>query len=148
MRKALFFALLLFPVLVLAQAASPTPAAAVSQAVNALPVWAPPQWVIDILTWVQTLPVVGPYVVKGLSWLTTLCMLATVLATFVMGLLKGLSGSANLVSAIPALAKLSPIADKIDSLYEKVVPYLQYFSMYNSNLANKTPPTPSASPTT
>ena len=163
MKKVLFLSLFLFPVMLLAQAASPVlapspvavasaPAVVVAPAAPAVtaPAWAPPAWVINVLNWVTTLPTVGPVIVKILSILATVSVGMTLIATFVMGLLSGLSKSADLLAVFPSLAKLAAVSDSIDALYLKIVPYLQFFSMYNSQFkvpsvtassSQSTPPT-------
>lgn len=138
MKKVFFLILLTYPVILLAQTVVPsaTPAQVVAQVVvqAAPPAWAPPDWVISILNWVQTLPKVGPWIVKIFSILATLSVGMTIVATFVMGLLKALSKATDLLTVFPFLSKLGAVSDQIDAVYEKLVPYLQFFSMYNSKL--------------
>lgn len=131
MKKIFWLMILLFPVMVLAQVAgspTPSPTPAVLQVVNgavSVPAWAPPTWVIEVLTWIQSMPTVGPFVVKILAWIATIAMVATILCTAVMGILKTLSAGFG-------LAKLGAVAAQIDGFYEKVVPYLKFFSIYNA----------------
>jgi hypothetical protein len=117
MKKVVFLALALFPVIALAQVASPTPT----------PDWAPPGIVITVLDALSHMPVVGPYLVKALAVLATVGTVTTIVATGVMGVLRA-------VSAGLALAQLNAAADSVDAWYEKVVPYLKFVSLYNSQL--------------
>lgn len=116
MKRFLFALMFLFPVMVLAQAASPAP--------GAVAVYVPPSWLTDILTWVQGLPKVGPIVLAVLTLLGMVCTLMTLLSTFLLSVKASIQGVAKLAGAVAVI-------DKVEAVYQKIAPYVQYLSMYN-----------------
>jgi hypothetical protein len=117
--KSLFFLIALFvPVFAFADAAQ-------------APAWLPPQWLQDVLTWAQGLPTVGPFLVKGLMILSVVATVMTVVASAFFAIMKSLS-------KVLDSTKLSALSDKVDAVYEKIAPYLQYLSIYNAKLPDKT----------
>lgn len=125
MRKILsFFAMVLFmPALAFAQAAAAP--------VQTATVYVPPQWLVDILTWVQALPKVGPVVIIVLTAISVLATVMTVVSGFLEGIIKATSG-------IAALAGLDKFAQSLLDFYKKIEPYVKYLSMFNVQKAAAT----------
>lgn len=115
--------LILLPVMALAQAA----------AVAVVP-YQPPQWIQDVMNWLQALPKVGPIVALVIMVLGTVATVMTLLSTFLLGVKASIQGVAK-------LAGLVAVIDKVEAVYQKIAPYVQYLSMYNAKkVENKTPP--------
>lgn len=115
--------LILLPVMALAQAA----------AVAVAP-YQPPQWIQDVMNWLQALPKVGPIVALVIMVLGTVATVMTLLSTFLLGVKASIQGVAK-------LAGLVAVIDKVEAVYQKIAPYVQYLSMYNAKkVENKTPP--------
>lgn len=104
--------ILMVPCLALAQAATP-PAA-----------YAPPQWLTDVLTWVQGIPKVGPIVIMVLTGLSVVATLMTLLSTFLVSVKASIQGVAKLSGAVTVI-------DTVESIYQKIAPYVMFLSMYN-----------------
>lgn len=132
LKKLMLFSMLFVPCLAFAQAAgAPAPVAI-------------PSWIVDVLTWLQAVPKIGPIVVAVVSVLGIVASVMTVLSTFLLGIKASIQGVAS-------LAGLSSFIDKVEAIYQKIAPYFQYLSMYNaqkSQAVASTVATPAASPDT
>ena len=103
-------------------AVAPAPApAAVDAAGKPLEV---PAWVAPVLGFIQGIPTVGPILSIVLQWMAFLAAALTALSGFLMALKAATVGMAN-------LAGLAAFADKAEALFEKILPWVKYFSMFN-----------------
>jgi hypothetical protein len=84
----------------------------------------PPVWLGDLLTFIASIPSVGPIVVEVFKWLGVVASVFTALSVAVSVIVK-----------IPELAArfagLPEIAEKLNKINEKVQPYLKYLSIFN-----------------
>lgn len=120
--KNFLFALLIFllPTFAVAQTAT--------QTVSPIP-----SWVLDLLTYLQALPTVGPVLVTALNVLAVVAVVMTALAGCLQAVVTALAG-------VSSLAGAETVAQKLLGWYNDIEPYLKYFSMFN---VQKTPVTPS-----
>ncbi len=134
MKSLVMFLVVGFSVVLLAQeAVVPTPtAAAVVEVVQALPDTAPdakflpPEWLAKAMDVISSMPVVGPIVVEVAKWLGVAASILTILVTALLGVLRVLITSANLL-------KLAGLAAKLEVLMSGPIMYwLKFFSMYNA----------------
>ena len=83
-----------------------------------------PEWLSAVLGMLQSIPKVGPVLVIVLKWAGGIAAITTALSAcviVVIKVLKTLSGAAGLDKALEGLAWFE----------EKVLPKIQWFSMYN-----------------
>lgn len=99
-----------------------TPDAVVSVAEPA----APPQFAQDIIVAAQKLPVIGPFVAKGLLYLGILSSILTAAIAFLLTVLSALSGIASLANLTSFGSKLVAFRDG------KIMYWLKYLSMFNA----------------
>lgn len=134
MKGLVVFLVLGFSVVLLAEdAVVPVPTvAAAAEAVQALPDVAPdakflpPTWLAKAMDVVSSMPVVGPIVVEVAKWLGVIASILTILVTALLGVLRVLITSANLL-------KLASLAAKIEALMNGPLMYwLKFFSVYNA----------------
>lgn len=86
----------------------------------------PPPWLAKALDVASSVPIVGPIVVTAAKWLGVVASLATLLVTFLLGLIRVLGPVLN-------LAKLASIAAAIQAFENGTIMYwLKFFSMYNA----------------
>lgn len=116
MKYLYWLVLVLFPTAALAQI--------VQQAAPVAP-YTPPVWIEQVLTWISTLPKVGPIVMLILTVLAVVCTLMTALATFLLTVKASIQGIAKLSGAVALI-------DKVEAVYQKIAPYVMYLSMYNA----------------
>jgi hypothetical protein len=95
-----------------------TPEAAAQEALE------PPKWLEKAVSHAMTLPIVGPVLVEIMKWLGMIAAVMTALATAFMAVAKALS-------AVLKGMKLIELAVKVEALYTRVAPWLQFLSMYN-----------------
>lgn len=88
---------------------------------------APPSWAQDLMISAQKLPVIGPVVSKALLYLGILSSILTLLAGFLLGAIKVLSGVFN-YAGLGALAQSISDFENGPFMY-----YLKYFSLFNAN---------------
>jgi hypothetical protein len=87
---------------------------------------APPQWAQDLIMNAQKLPVVGPYVAKGLLYLGILSAILTALVAFLLAAAMALKGVLN-------FAGLNSFVVLIQAFQDGPVMYwLKYLSMFNA----------------
>lgn len=84
----------------------------------------PPDWLVAVLMFLQSIPAVGGIIAKVVMWAGVLSSVMTAVSLGVQGILMGLS-------AIAGFAGLAGVAEQIKALSEKVLPWLKYFSMFN-----------------
>lgn len=83
-----------------------------------------PEWLAMVLSFLQTVPYVGPYLVTVLKWLGVLASVMTAVSTAAMIALKALEGA--VVWAGWAKGEAA-----VEWLQKNVLPKLQWFSVYN-----------------
>lgn len=91
-----------------------------------------PGWLTMVLGILSSLPVVGPALLFVLKWMGVLCVALTCLSA----LLKGLSSS---LKGVAKLAGFLSVVDKIQSIEDKVLPWVKYLSMFNVQKAELSP---------
>jgi hypothetical protein len=89
-----------------------------------------PEWIEKGLAILASVPFIGPWVAKALAWLGTIASVLTALFTCFFAIVKSIIKVLNLL-------KLVEFASKIELFYQKVAPYLMFFSMYNAKLPEK-----------
>ena len=122
--KLFLVALMFLPILAFAQvpATSPINQAALED-VAADPI---PQGLVDTLSAIESLPYIGPVVSKIIMYAGILGTLMTILATFVIGVIKA-------VGPVLANQKSQDVEAFVQkALDSKVVYYLKWFSFYNA----------------
>ncbi len=111
--KLFLFFIFLFPVFAFAQSAVQ---------VDAL--IAPPEWLASVILFLKSVPYVGPALVVAFKW-----------AGILSGAMTAISLAAISFLRIPELAArwagAKDLADKIDAVAKKVLPWLKYLSMFN-----------------
>ena len=91
----------------------------------------PPTWLQDALLQAKSIPVVGPYIVKGMQWLGVIVSLLTGLFAFLWMALRSLQGLAS-------AAKLQGLAEKLAALENsKAMYYLKAMSAFNAQKNEK-----------
>lgn len=113
-------------------------AAAPSAPVVPLPETAPkpevPAYLETVLHIVESMPVVGPFLVTVAKWLGVLASALTLLVTAIMGLIKLLQPLLN-------MAKLTSIAGMLEAFMNGPIMYwLKFASIYNAKKADKSGP--------
>lgn len=88
-------------------------------------IFTPPQWLKAILLYLHSIPGMGPVVVLVLKWLGVIASALTALVTAFFAIVRSLTVVLN-------LAGLVALAQKVDAIYVRIVPYLKYLSMYNT----------------
>jgi hypothetical protein len=120
-----------------AQTATPvaTPVVAVTPAVSANPasvttpvpvVAAPPQWATDVLVSAESLPVIGPILVKGLMYFGIITTLLTSLVAFLLGFTATLSGTFNAAG----LTKFATLLTDFQN--GKIMYWLKFITSFNA----------------
>ncbi len=123
--KLILVALMLLPILAFAQtpAASPIQSPVQAEQLDVDPI---PQGVVDTLSAIENLPYLGPVVSKIILWAGILGTLMTILATFVIGVIKALG-------PVLANSKMQDTEAFVQKLLDsKAVYYLKWFSFYNA----------------
>lgn len=108
--KYLILAVTLMPALVFAQEAEPA--------------FIPPNWLADVMLYIQSFPVVGPIILEVMKWVGFIASVMTALSVFAM----------SVKAAAEKLAKLGFLVQamqKVIDLIIKALPYLKYFSAMN-----------------
>ena len=91
----------------------------------------PPTWLQDALLQAKSIPVVGPYIVKGMQWLGVIVSFITGLFAFLWAVLRSLQGLAS-------AAKLAGLAEKLVALENsKAMYYLKALSAFNAQKKDK-----------
>lgn len=84
----------------------------------------PPAWFGEVMTFLVSIPKVGPIIEQVIIWVGVAATVFTSLSIFAQGIL-----------AIPQIvakwAGAHEFAEKVKKISEKVLPYLQYFSVFN-----------------
>lgn len=88
------------------------------------PVNEAPVWLLEFLTYISTIPKVGPVLVEVAKWLGVLASVFTALSLTLTVILKIPEITARWAGA-------SEIADKIKALHDKIQPWLKYLSIFN-----------------
>ena len=104
------------------------PEALAQGAVN--PELLPPQWMLDTYAWVSNIPYVGVVVVYFFKFAGFLAALLTVISATLMGLAKS-------VAILSYWAGLEELSKKVNDWANKILPALQYLSMFNVQKRNK-----------
>jgi hypothetical protein len=93
----------------------------------------PPEWVVNALTALESLPTVGPIISKVVQYLAILGSLMTLLAGFVMGMIK-------LVGPLVAVGEGDSAAAKVQSWMDSSLVYwLKYISFFNAQKTAEKP---------
>lgn len=87
---------------------------------------APPQWAQDLVTFVESLPMVGPIVAKVLVYLGILVSIMTVIVTMLTGILGTLSGISNYAGFTAIVAALTAFQNG------PIMYWLKFFSAFNA----------------
>ena len=91
----------------------------------------PPSWLQDALLQAKSIPVVGPYIVKGMQWLGVIVSFLTGLFAFLWAVLRSIQGLAS-------AAKLAGLAEKLVALENsKAMYYLKALSAFNAQKKDK-----------
>ena len=86
----------------------------------------PPEWVVKALASIESLPTVGPIVSKGIQYMGILGTIMTLLAAFVIGIIRALA-------PFIASAKGQAVEEFVEKAMEsKLVYWLSYFSFLNA----------------
>lgn len=86
----------------------------------------PPEWVVKALASIESLPTVGPVISKGIQYMGILGTIMTLLATFVVGVIRALA-------PLIASAKGQAVEEFVERAMEsKLVYWLSYFSFLNA----------------
>lgn len=86
----------------------------------------PPTWLNDVMSVMLKLPLIGPLLLQVMQWLGLVASVLTILVTFLIGLLQGLS-------QILKFAKLADLAAKVLAFQNSPVMFwLKFFSIYNA----------------
>lgn len=88
------------------------------------PVNEAPAWLLDFLTYIATIPKVGPILVEIAKWLGVLASVFTALSLALTVILKIPEITARWAGA-------SEFADKIKAFHDKIQPWLKYLSIFN-----------------
>jgi hypothetical protein len=107
MKKTLVLAVLLAPIAVLAQEVAP-----------------PPEWALSMFQWLVEIPYVGP----ALGWFVKVAGFIAAVLTLLSAFLVGLAESFKKVTSWMGMQKA---ADLVDEWTKKILPFLQYLSMFN-----------------
>lgn len=83
-----------------------------------------PSWVAPIVTWLQTVPTVGPILIEVLKWLGIVAAVLTALATLMQALAAAFVGVAKMAGFVE-------FANKAKAFLDKILAYVKYFSMFN-----------------
>ena len=90
------------------------------------PVLVPPTWLQDLIISAESLPTIGPILVKVLQYLAILVTMLTALCACAIAILKALSGVAS-------MANLAGLADKVSSFEDsKIMYWLKFASAFNA----------------
>lgn len=91
----------------------------------------PPEWLQKTLNTIDDVPVVGPYLVKFLEWVSVIGTMLTALVTFLLVCLKALA-------RVVSIAKLERVALLLSSFEKsKLLYWMKYFSLYNAKKEEK-----------
>lgn len=93
-------------------------------AADGVPADAPPAWLEGVINFVRALPYVGPVVVEILKWMGVISAVMTAISVCTITVLK-------IPQVIAKWAGASKLADQIQAISDKVLPYLKYLSMFN-----------------
>lgn len=95
---------------------------------------APPQWAQDLIVTAEGLPVVGPFVAKGLLYLGIISAILTTLVGSALAILNTLMGIFN-------ASGLTNLATAIASFRDgKIMYWITFFSMFNAKAPVANPP--------
>lgn len=99
---------------------------AASPVLDSTAVETPPEWLVEILNTIQSLPIVGPYLVVILQWLG---VVFTIVTTFTLAIITS-------VRALMTVAKWQQLFTVVAALENfqkgKIMYWLKYFSMFNA----------------
>lgn len=85
-----------------------------------------PQWLMQLIMMGDQIPVVGPYIVKGMQWLGLIASVTTTVCACLITILKLIEGVAN-------VANLKPVADKLQEFQNgRIMYYLKFVSLFNA----------------
>lgn len=87
---------------------------------------APPQWAQDLMVTAEKLPIVGPFIAKGLLYLGILSAILTSLTTAILMVLNTLLGLFTWAGFVNASAAIAGFRDG------KVMYWLKFFSLFNA----------------
>lgn len=85
---------------------------------------APPEWAIALFQWVEGMPYVGP----AIGWFVKVAGFVAAILTVISAFIWGLAESLKQVTTWAGMGK---IASKVDEVTKKILPFLQYLSMFN-----------------
>lgn len=89
-----------------------------------------PSWLERGLDILVAIPFVGPWLAKILVWVGVIASVLTAVATAFFAVVKSLT-------KVLSLMKLVGFAQKIEVFYQKIAPFLMFFSIYNVKLPKK-----------
>lgn len=94
---------------------------------DATAVETPPEWLVSLLQLLHGMPVVGPYIAKGVQWLG-------VIVTIITSFTAAIWVSIRALSTVLSVAGLLAFAEKLKAFENgKIMYYLKYFSMFNAS---------------
>jgi hypothetical protein len=82
-------------------------------------------WLKDVLAFLQSIPMVGPYIKIGVEIMASIAVFSTALAAFLKSVLA--------ISYIAAMKVAPGLAASIVKLEERVLPWIKYLSMMNAD---------------
>jgi hypothetical protein len=82
-------------------------------------------WLKDVLAFLQSIPVVGPYVKIGVEVMASIAVFMTALAAFLKSVLT--------ISYVAAMKFAPSLALSIIKFEERVLPWIKYMSMMNAD---------------
>lgn len=83
-----------------------------------------PGWLSSVLGLISSLPIAGPALVFVLKYMGVVAAVMTAVSGILIAVSAGMKGIASLVGA-------SSTVDKIEAVMVKIMPYIQYLSMFN-----------------
>lgn len=102
-----------------------------SEVIPVDPTFAPPAWLQDVLLFLKSMPVVGPYLTEALKWLGVISAVLTTLTAALLSVIK-------VLTTVLTYAKLPEMAAKLEAFQNsKFIFWLKYFSMFNAQKAIK-----------
>ena len=89
-----------------------------------VPVNEAPAWLLEFLTYIATIPKVGPILVEVAKWLGVLASVFTALSISITAILK-------IPEIVARWSGASDFADKLKAFHDKIQPWLKYLSIFN-----------------
>lgn len=86
--------------------------------------FAPPEWLVQVLLWLKSMPYIGPVLVEIAKWAGVVSVILTAFASFMIVLAKAFDGFSSITAHFQWAGR---VADWINA----IVPYLKWASLYN-----------------